>query len=292
MRIGLAGLGHMGAPMAARLLAAGFDLSVYNRDAARAAPLVEAGARRARSPRELAEDADVVVSVLFDDAAVEAVALGADGLAASLKPGGIHLSCSTVSPALADRLEAAHDGRGQHCVAAPLLGSAAMAQAGSLYLAASGPRVAIERLGPVFSAIAQQTKIVGDRPRHAAAAKLANNFLIFALTEAMAEALTFAERSGLSRQAMMELLWDTDFGRRIFAVYGRKVLDRDFEPPTAPTRLALKDIGLTIAQAEASGASVPMALLARDRLEKALAHGWGDLDFAAVALLAEAESGR
>jgi len=292
MRIGLAGLGHMGAPMAARLLAAGFDVGVYNRDVARAAPLVEAGARHAHSPQELAAGADVVVTVLFDDAAVEAVALGANGLAASMKPDAIHLSCSTISPALADRLEAAHRERGQHCVSAPLLGSAAMARAGSLYLAASGPDAAIERLGPVFSAIAQQTKIVGDRPRHAAVAKLANNFLIFALTEAIAEALAFAESSGLSRAAMMELLWDTDFGRRIFAVYGRKVLEHDFEPPTAPTRLALKDIGLAIAHAEACGASMPMALFARDRLEKTLARGWGDLDFAAVALLADAESRR
>lgn len=289
--IGFVGLGAMGAPMATRLLGAGFPLAVWNRSADRAAPLVAAGARLAATPREAAAEAEIVISVLFDDAAVSAVSFGAEGLAGSMRPGAIHLSCSTISPALADRLEEEHGRRGQHAVSAPLLGSAAMAAAGTLYLAASGPAESVERLGPVFSALAQKTLVVGDRARHAAVAKLANNFLLFSVTEAIGEALALAEKSGLPRAAMMDLMWETDFGRRIFAVYGRKVLDRAFEPATAPARLALKDLDLALSQASASGASMSAASLLRERLVETIARGWGDLEFAAVSLLTDADSG-
>lgn len=290
-KIGFVGLGAMGAPMATRLLGAGFPLVVWNRTPERAAPLAAAGAGLAASPAEAAGSADVVVSVLFDDAALSGVSFGEGGLVEAMRPGAIHLSCSTISPALADRLEEEHRRRGQHAVAAPLLGSAAMAAAGTLYLAASGPADAIERLGPVFSALAQKTLVVGERPRHAAVAKLANNFLLFAVTEAIGEALALAEKSGLPRAAMAELMWETDFGRRIFAVYGRKVLDRALEPATAPARLALKDLDLALAQAAASGTSMAAAGFLRERLAATIARGWGDLEFAAVSLLTDAESG-
>lgn len=289
--IGFVGLGAMGAPMAARLVGAGYPLTVWNRTPERAAPLVAAGAGLAASPAEAAKGADVVISVLFDDDAVSAVAFGEAGLAASMRPGAIHLSCSTISPALADRLEEEHGRRGQYAVSAPLLGSAAMATAGTLYLATSGPEQAVERLGPVFAALAQKTLVVGDRARHAVVAKLANNFLLFAVTEAIGEALALAEKSGLPRAAMMDLMWETDFGKRIFAVYGRKVLDRAFEPATAPARLAMKDLDLALAQAAASGASMAAAGLLRERLAETIARGWGELEFAAVSLLTDAESG-
>lgn len=289
--IAFVGLGAMGAPMATRLVEAGFPVTVWNRSPGRAKPLVEAGARLAATPREAATGAAIAVSVLFDDAAVEAVALGENGLVEGLAPGGIHLSCSTISPALTDRLEEEHRGRGQHVVSAPLLGSAAMAAAGTLYLAASGPADAIERLRPVFSVLAQKTVTVGDRARQAVVAKLANNFLLFAVTEAIGEALAFAEKSGLPREAMAEVMWETDFGRRIFAVYGRKVLERAFEPATAPARLVLKDIDLVLSQAAASGTAMAAAGLARERLAGTIARGWGELEFAAVSLLTDAESG-
>lgn len=289
--IGFVGLGAMGTPMATRLLEAGFALTVWNRTPERAAALAAAGALPAATLREVAAGSDIVISVLFDDTAVSGVAFAADGLVEAMSPGAIHLSCSTISPALADRLEEEHRNRGQHAVSAPLLGSAAMAAAGTLYLAASGPAEAIERLGPVFSALAQKTLVVGERARHAVVAKLANNFLIFAVTEGIGEALALAQKSGLPRAAMMDLLWETDFARRIFAVYGRKVLDRAFEPATAPARLALKDLDLALAQAAASGTSMAAAGLLRERLAKTVARGWGDLEFAAVALLTDAESG-
>ncbi|CAG0984233.1 3-hydroxyisobutyrate dehydrogenase [Rhizobiaceae bacterium] len=277
--------------MAMRLLGADFPLAVWNRSPERAAPLAAAGARLAAAPGEAAADSDVVISVLFDDTAVSDVVFGKDGLAEAMRPGAIHLSCSTISPPLADRLEEEHGRRGQHAVSAPLLGSAAMAAAGTLYLATSGPAQAIERLAAVFAALAQKTLVVGERPRHAVVAKLANNFLLFAVTEAIGEALALAEKSGLPRAAMMDLMWETDFGKRIFAVYGRKVLDRAFEPATAPARLAMKDLDLALAQGAASGASMAAAGLLRERLAETIARGWGELEFAAVSLLTDAESG-
>lgn len=290
-KIGFVGLGAMGAPMATRLLGAGFPLVVWNRTPERGAPLAAAGAGLAASPAEAAKGADVVISALFDDAAVSTVAFGEGGLVEAMRPGAIHLSCSTISAILADRLEEEHRSRGQHAVSAPLLGSAAMAAAGTLYLAASGPAEAIGCLEPVFSALAQKTLVVGERPRQAVVAKLANNFLLFAVTEAIGEALALAEKSGLPRAAMAELMWETDFGRRIFAVYGRKVLDRAFEPATAPARLALKDLDLALLQAAASGTSMAAAGFLRERLAETIARGWGDLEFAAVSLLTDAESG-
>ena len=217
--------------------------------------------------------------------------LGADGIVAGLAAGAIHLSCSTISPALADRMEDAHAARGQHLASAPLLGSAAMAATGTLYLAASGPAEILARLEPVLAVMAQKTAIVGVRPRDAVVAKLANNFLIFALTEAIAEAQALAEKSGLSRQALMEMLWDTEFARRIFVVYGGKVLERNFLPATAPARLAFKDIELALSAAQAGGAAMPTAELARQRLGETVAAGWGEMEFAALSLLVDRESG-
>ncbi len=290
-RVAVIGLGTMGAPIADRLLSAGFPLTVWNRDAAKAADLGRRGAAVAATAAEAAAASDIVLSVLFDDAALEAVTLGPAGIAEGLPAGGIHVSCSTVSPALADRLEERHAGLGQHLVGAPLLGSAAMAASGALYLAASGPAEAIDRLSPVFAAMAQKTVVVGARARHAAAAKLANNFLMFSITQALAEAQAFADRSGLGHEALMNLLWDIDLGRRVFAVYGRKVLERNLDPAPAPARLAAKDIGLTLAEASRGGAEMPLARLALERLETLMESGWGDLEFAALTLLADRESG-
>lgn len=289
--IGFVGMGAMGAPMAARLLRAGYAVAVWNRDASKAAPVVNAGARLASSPRDLAQSSDIVVSVLFDDAAVESVFLGEQGAAAHMPAGAIHLSCSTISPDLSERLEAEHAAAGQSLVCAPLLGGTAMATDGSLNLAASGPAAAVARLRPLFEVFAKRTMILGERPRDAVVAKLANNYLLFTVTQTIGEALTLAEKSGLSRGALTDMLWQTDLGRRIFTIYGEKLRDHRFTPATAPTELALKDMGLALAAADLAGVSMPLGELARDRLEQTVARGWGDLDFAAVVLLAEAESG-
>ncbi|TKT82485.1 NAD(P)-dependent oxidoreductase [Aquamicrobium sp. LC103] len=290
-RVAVIGLGAMGAPIAHRLREAGLLAAVWNRDPAKSAAFARHGVKVAAVPAQAAGHADIALSVLFDDAAVEAVTLADDGIAAGLRAGAIHLSCSTISPGLADRLETAHEARGQHLASAPLLGSAAMAADGTLYLAVSGTAAAVAPLEPVLAAMAQKTMTVGARPRDAVVTKLANNFLIFALTQAIAEAQALAEKSGLSREALMEMLWETDFARRVFKVYGGRVLERNFLPATAPARLAVKDIELALAAAAETGAVLPTAELGRDRLRQVVRSGWGELEFAALSLLVDRESG-
>lgn len=291
MKIAFIGLGKMGLPMALRLAKAGHELVVWNRTSERAAAVVELGAAQAASPAEAASGAEAVVSVVFDDVALEQVTFGAQGLLAALEPEAIHLSCSTVSVSLADRLAQAHAAAGRRLVSAPLFGSSGMAQEGSLYFAAAGPEEAFAALRPVFDCLGQHSFYLGPQPRRANVAKLANNFLIFALTQSIGEALALSEKSGLPRERMMELLWESDFGRRIFAVYGRKVLERSFTPATAPTDLALKDIGLVLDAASRASVAMPTAGLAHDQLTAAIGRGYGDLDFAALSLVIDEDSG-
>jgi len=155
MNLGVVGLGPMGAAMARRLLQAGHEVSVFNRTAARAEPLVQAGARRAASPADAASG-EVVLTSLADDAAVESLVLGERGVAAGLPPDAVHLSASTISIALADRLAEAHRARGQGYVAAPVLGRPPAAEAGQLFVMAAGEAATIERVRPVLEAIGQR----------------------------------------------------------------------------------------------------------------------------------------
>jgi 3-hydroxyisobutyrate dehydrogenase-like beta-hydroxyacid dehydrogenase len=169
MKIGFLGLGNMGTPMALRLLAAGHELSVWNRTEERTKPAIHQGAIAAATPAEAELGADAVITMLFDDAAYEEVFFGVHRLIDALSPGVLHILCGTISTALYERLTAEHANRGIDFVAAPVFGSVSDAENGRLSVIAAGADKAVERARPLLETFSREVIVVGKEPKMALA---------------------------------------------------------------------------------------------------------------------------
>jgi 3-hydroxyisobutyrate dehydrogenase-like beta-hydroxyacid dehydrogenase len=294
MQIGLIGTGPMGLGIGQSLLRElaprGHSITVYNRTAAKAAPLVEAGARLAKTPAQAA-GGDVVLSIVADDAAVTALTLSDDGILAGLKDGTVHVGMSTVTVDMAERLVAAHEATGRHYVSAPVMGRPQAAAAGEIFIATAGVPADIERVKPVFDAIAKQTFIIGERPVQANLMKLGVNHLIHSIVEGLAEYFVLAEKGGVTPEIACELLLGTSFNAPIYQRVSKLVLEKKFAPGSASARLALKDNRAIIAAAEKFGAPLPFASILHDRLVSLIAQGDGEIDYAAISLLVRRDAG-
>ncbi len=287
--IGFIGLGSMGSVMAANLLRAGFKLTVHNRSPERATPLVEQGATAADSPAGVAGRGGVVVSILSDDRAVEAVA--DDRLIEALGPGGLHISMSTIAPSTSEKLAEHHARAGVAYVAAPVFGRPAAAAAAKLWVCTSGPAAAKERARPIFDAVGQGVHDFGETVGAANVVKLAGNFLLTSAVEAMAEASAFAEKSGIPRAALLNMLIPSLFNCPIYVNYGKMVMEANYDQVGFPPSLLLKDVRLVLQTAEETRTPLPLAGLLRDRLLMTLAKGRDNLDSAAFALGAAEDAG-
>ncbi|HUM92664.1 MAG TPA: NAD(P)-dependent oxidoreductase, partial [Candidatus Competibacter sp.] len=281
--IGFIGLGSMGRPMANNLLAAGFDLRIYNRTPGKAVDLIASGARAVATPVEAVVPGGIVVTMVANDAALEAVTLGVEGIASGLGSGGVHLSMSTVSPQLARRLADVHREHGSHYVAAPVLGRPAAAAAGKLFILLSGSAEAKERVASLLAVMGQATRDLGDDPTQGHVAKLAANFMILSLVEVYAEVLAFAEKNGIGRQDMARLFGDTILNAPLFHLYGELLARENYAPPGFRLALGLKDIELILATGALSRTPTPVADLVHNRLLTAVAKGRGELDVTALA---------
>jgi 3-hydroxyisobutyrate dehydrogenase-like beta-hydroxyacid dehydrogenase len=290
MEIGFIGLGNMGQGMAANLLKAGHRVTAYNRSPGKAEALAQQGAVAARTVAE-ASTGDVVFTMLADDRAVEAVTFGEDGIVASLRPGATHVSSSTISVALSQRLAAAHAEAGQRYVAAPVFGRPQAASAAKLFVVAAGAPEVLEPLQSLFDTIGQRTFVVSDRPQAANLVKLSGNFLIASAIESVGEAVALVAKSGVDRLQYVDILTSTLFTAPAYQTYGRLIARQEFEPAGFAATLGLKDIRLVLAAAEDLRVPLPVASLLRDRLLTLVATGGGDLDWSAVATLADRDSG-
>ncbi|GAA0301070.1 NAD(P)-dependent oxidoreductase [Sphingomonas oligophenolica] len=281
MHIGFIGLGQMGSAIAANLVKTGHDVKVWNRSPEKAAPLVAAGATLAASPADAASG-EVVLTMLADDMAVEAVTFGEDGiLAAPNKP--IHVSLSTISFALAEKLTAAHAEASGSFVAAPVFGRPAAAAAAKLFVVAAGPAQALAACTPLFEAIGQKTFPLGHTPSAATIVKLSGNFLILSVIESLAEAMTLAEKHGVEKAALLEILTGTLFGAPIYQVYGKILVDQSFRPAGFAAPLGLKDMNLVAAAATDARVPMPVLSLLRDRLLATIAREGDDIDWSGIA---------
>jgi len=286
MKVGFIGLGRMGSAMAANLLKAGHEVAVWNRSPDKADPLVEAGARRAASPRDAAEG-EVVMTMLADDPAVEAVVYGADGI---LHAPALHVSHSTISIALAERLAADPAGHGGY-VSAPVFGRPAAAEAAKLFVVAAGAADHLDRCAPLFEAVAQRVFRIGEAPPMANLVKLSGNFMILSAVEAMAEAMTLAEKGGVARETLLEVLTGTLFGAPVYQTYGDILVEDRFHPAGFAAPLGLKDMNLVDAAATASRVPMPVLGIIRDHLRAAIAQEGEDIDWAGVALAVRHSAG-
>ncbi len=286
--IGFLGAGAMGAPMAANLVAGGFAVRVWNRSPARAEAI--AGATVAATPREAATGAEFVVTMLADDAAVEAVTFGGDGLLAGLGPAAVHVGMSTISVAATRRLAAAHADQGRSFVAAPVFGRPDAAVAKLLWVVPGGDAASVARCAPLFAALGQGTFPMAGAEQ-AALAKLAGNFLIGATIEALGEALVLAEKGGLDPEQLLALLTGTLFNAPIYRNYGPRIAKTEFTPAGFALPLALKDFRLILEAARDAGTPMPLAELVQDRLSEALRQGREDHDFAGLVTVIREEAG-
>lgn len=243
MRIGFLGLGKMGMAMALRLVAAGYELSVWNRSEGRTKPLIREGAIAAATPAEAELGADAVITMLFDDAAHEEVLFGANGLLDALSPGALHISCSTISVALSERLTEEHAKRGIDFVAAPVFGRPNVAEEGKLWIVVGGGESAVARARPVLEPLSRGISVVGKEPRQAHAVKLAGNFLISAMIHSLSESFVFAEGQGIEPETFAETVNSALFQSPFFAAYAKLMLHPP-EHPGGTIDLGAKDLSL------------------------------------------------
>ncbi len=291
MDIGFIGLGNMGRGMAANLIQAGHRVSVYNRSPAKAEALVAQGATAARDVAE-ASGAEVVFTMLSDDLAVEAVTFAEDGILASLAPGATHVSSSTISVALSERLAAAHAKAGQRYAAAPVFGRPEAAAAAKLFVVAAGEPQVLQPLSALFDAIGQRTFVVSERPHTANLVKLSGNFLIASAIESIGEAVALVAKAGVDRMQYVHILTSTLFAAPAYQTYGGLIARQEFEPAGFAASLGLKDVRLVLSAAEQLQVPLPVASLLRDRFLTLVATGGGQLDWSALAMLADRDAGR
>lgn len=291
MKIAFLGLGTMGLPMASNLVKAGYGVRGWNRSPAPMTKLVALGAEGSVTPREAAADADVLISMLADDAATRAAVLEA-GTLAVLKPGAIHVNMATVSVALGAELAALHHTQGVGYVAAPVLGRVNVAEAGELNILAAGTRAAVAAVQPLFDVLGQKTWYLGERPEQANAAKLAVNFMIASAIGTMGEAVALAQGHGVDKAEFLELVTSTAFAAPVYKGYGKAIAEERFEPAGFKLALGLKDVRLALAAAEQVNVPLPLASALRDAHIESLAHHEGHLDWAALSRTSARRAGQ
>ena len=291
MRVGFIGLGNMGVAMAATLIKAGHELTVYNRTPAKAEALVDQGARYAQTVADACRG-EVVITMLSDDNALENVVFGENGIATVLSPGAIHISSSTVSVALADKLTAAHAAKGQKFVAAPVFGRPEAAAASKLFIAVAGADDAVDACMPIFNALGQRTFRFGPKPSAAALVKISGNFLIASVLESLSEVLALVGKGGLNQREYLDFLTSTLFTAPVYKTYGGLIIEKKFQPAGFAAPLGLKDVRLALSAGENLRVPLPLASLLRDRFLTLLARGGESLDWSAIAQVAAADSGQ
>ncbi|VWX49693.1 NAD(P)-dependent oxidoreductase [Novosphingobium sp. 9U] len=289
MDVGFVGLGQMGHAIAANLVSAGHQVSLWNRSPDKADDLVSQGARLARCPADTAPGG-VVFTMLADDAALEAVSFGEGGLLSAAEP-VLHVSLSTISPTLAKRLDEAHRNAGGRFVSAPVFGRPDAAAARKLFVVAAGASEDIAQVQPLFDAIGQRTFTVGEEPAQANVVKLCGNFMIMASIESMAEAMTLGVKNGIERATLNEVLTETLFGGLVHRNYGKMLVEEAFRPAGFAAPLGLKDMRLVKNAAEEARVPMPVLGVVHDHLLSTIAREGEDIDWSGIARIVAADAG-
>jgi 3-hydroxyisobutyrate dehydrogenase-like beta-hydroxyacid dehydrogenase len=291
MKLGFIGLGNLGAPIAENLLESGHELYVFNRTSSKAIPLKAKGAIVCESISALAKVVDMVFTIVSDDAALNSIVQGKDGLLAHGKPGSIHISMSTILPETAVSLEILHEQHKQHYLAVPVFGRPEAARIKKLNFVMSGSESIREKLKPILQdAGAAGIYDFGEQVSAANAVKLCGNFMIAAAIESMGESISLAKQSGVDTQAMWNMFTQTLFNSPIYINYGNIILQQKFEPASFTSKLGLKDLNLVRSQAASVDQLMPLADLLRGNLQELVDQGKDQLDWSAMYLGAKKNS--
>ncbi len=284
MKAAFIGLGRMGQVMATRLVQGGHELMVYNRTAAKLAPLTALGAKAAGSLAEAARFAGVVITMVTDDAALRTVSEGSGGLIEALPAGGIHIAMGTHRVQVIQKLAEAHAAAGQVLLSAPVLGRPEAVSAGRLGVLVAGEPAAVERCRPLLQSLGRRVFEAGRDPRAAASMKLANNMLLGCAIAAMGEAFTLVQKCGADAGAFYDVLTDGLFAGPAYSIYGRLIADKAWDKVGFTVALGLKDIELAMDAGHGVAVPLPSAAVCRDRLIGAVAHGNEERDWCVMAL--------
>jgi len=282
MQIGFIGTGNMGAAIAANLVRAGHDVAVWNRTAAKTQSLVKLGAALADSPKAAAVGREVVFTMLAEDAALDAVMEGDDGLLAGLGKNTLHVSMSTIAVTTADRVDALHRHAGQRFMCAPVFGRPEAAVAAKLFIVAGGDAGDLEKSRLLFGAIGQRVFHVSETPSAASLVKLCGNFMILAAIEALGEAMTLAEKGGIAKKQLLEILTGTLFDSPVYKNYGALLAEGRFKPAGFAAPLGLKDMRLVAMSSESLRVPMPVLNVLRDHLLQTIAQQGEEVDWSAI----------
>jgi 3-hydroxyisobutyrate dehydrogenase-like beta-hydroxyacid dehydrogenase len=281
MKVGFIGLGRMGSAMAANLIKAGHEVTVFNRSPEKRQALVKLGAREAARISDACRG-EAVITMLADDNAASSVVLGKSGIVESLDKGVIHVSMSSISVALSKELAHAHAAAGQRFVAAPVFGRPEAAAAAKLFIVAGGDPAAIKTCQPLFDTIGQKTTVISEEPHAANLVKLSGNFLMASAIEALGEAIALIGKSGIDRGAYVDLITSTIFPAPAYQIYGKLIAAGKFEPAAFAAPLGYKDVRLAQAAADDLRVPMPLAGLLHERFLRLLALGGDNLDWSAI----------
>lgn len=286
------GLGRIGAGIAQSIQRAGHRLIVYNRTPEKTRAFAASGAAVARSPREAAAQADIVLTCLMDDSSVRENMLGDDGILAGMRPGAIHIGTSTVTPKATAEFAAMHARQGSHYLAATFAGHPDHAAEGKLISFVAGPPEIIDRARPVLDAYTGRLMLIGDDHALAASFKLTVNFFAACLLETMGEAFVFAEKQGLNLEIVSEMLKDL-LQHPAMPRYLDKIRRRNFTEVLGASLdgLGSKDLRLILETAAAAQTPLPIASIVRDNILAAQAHGFGQCDWSVFTEIARLNAG-
>jgi 3-hydroxyisobutyrate dehydrogenase-like beta-hydroxyacid dehydrogenase len=269
----------MGSGIAANIQKNGFPLTVYNRTAGKCEPFVSAGARAARTPREAAASAEIIVTNLMDDASVLETVTGENGILAGMRRDSIHIGTTTISPALSTRLAALHEAQGSHYIAGPVAGRPDAAAAGKLFTFLAGKPEPIERSRKVIEAYADRIIPMGEDHAVAMSMKLVGNFMVASIIEMIGQVYVFAEKRGVNPAIITNM-----FKQFMPATseYVDRISSRNFENAGFTLDGGLKDITLILAAAAEVQAPLPYASIVRDKCLAAQAQGKSQLDWSVM----------
>ncbi|AQG80205.1 2-hydroxy-3-oxopropionate reductase [Spirosoma montaniterrae] len=286
-KIGFIGLGIMGKPMALNLLKAGYPVRVLTQSKA-ASSLTEAGATEAPTARALAEQCDLIITMLPDSPQVIDVVTGSDGVLAGIRPGAVFIDMSTIAPATARHVHELMQAKGVEALDAPVSGGQAGAESASLSIMAGGSEAAFERVLPVFRAMGKNIVHIGT-PGAGQTTKACNQLIVGQTIQAVAEAFALADKAGVDLKKMRNVLLGGFAQSRILDLHGKRMIERNFAPGFK-LKLHHKDLTIALQTGESLGVALTGTALVAQQMQRALSVGNGELDHSALLLLLETEN--
>jgi len=265
--------------MAKNLIDAGYHLQVYNRTMSKAEELDAASITICKTPAQAADGVKILISMLSEDEVLKETVNGENGILKTFPAGAVHISMSTIAPDTSEELYKLHKNSGSTYIASPVFGRPDAAAARKLFICISGEAEAKETAKSILECLGQRITDFGEKVSGANVVKVSGNFMIMASMEMMAEAYTLAEKNGLDRLQVAEFFGSSLFAAPIFQNYGKLIANKQFEPVGFKTKLGFKDARLALKLSQMSVTPMPTVTLVHNRLQSAVAKGWGESDW-------------